>query len=192
MIQIDDAIISRDVFTQHFVCNYDQCKGICCLEGDSGAPLEADEADKMRRYLPLVLPLVSEKARAVLLEQGVSYIDDEHEEVTSLVDGLDCVFAITDSEGRYRCVYEQLYRQGLIDFFKPISCHLYPIRLTRYPSFVAVNFDRWSICSGACKLGKRLQVPVYKFVKEPLIKVFGEEWYGHLSDAAELVKSSDL
>lgn len=188
MIEIEDKIVSGDLFDVLFVCDYDTCKGECCIEGDSGAPLEPGEAEEIRKCLPEVEHLLSPQALEIIRTQGVSYIDEEGDEVTSIVNGRDCVFTTYDEYGRCACALEKVYRAGKTSFLKPISCQLYPIRLTKYPTFTAVNYHKWSICKCALKLGKKLQVPVYQFLREPLIRAFGEEWYGQLEEVAQLLE----
>ena len=189
MIQIDDKIVSQDLFEVLFVCDYDTCKGECCVEGDSGAPLEPGEAEELRRCLPKVRHLLSPAALEVIEEQGVSYFDEDGDEVTSIVRGRDCVFTTYDEQGRCACALEKVYNEGKTTFIKPISCQLYPVRLTKYPSFTAVNYHKWSICKCALKLGRKLQVPVYQFLRAPLIRAFGEEFYTQLEEVAALLKA---
>ena len=189
MIQIDDKIVSQDLFEVLFVCDYDTCKGECCVEGDSGAPLEPGEAEELRRCLPEVRHLLSPAALEVIEEQGVSYFDDDGDEVTSIVRGRDCVFTTYDEQGRCACALEKVYNEGKTTFIKPISCQLYPVRLTKYPSFTAVNYHKWSICKCALKLGRKLQVPVYQFLRAPLVRAFGEEFYTQLEEVAALLKA---
>ena len=189
MIQIDDKIVSQDLFEVLFVCDYDTCKGECCVEGDSGAPLEPGEAEELRRCLPEVRHLLSPAALEVIEEQGVSYFDEDGDEVTSIVRGRDCVFTTYDEQGRCACALEKVYTEGKTTFIKPISCQLYPVRLTKYPSFTAVNYHKWSICKCALKLGRKLQVPVYQFLRAPLIRAFGEEFYTQLEEVAALLKA---
>ncbi len=189
MIQIDDKIVSQDLFEVLFVCDYDTCKGECCVEGDSGAPLEPGEAEELRRCLPEVRHLLSPAALEVIEEQGVSYFDEDGDEVTSIVRGRDCVFTTYDEQGRCACALEKVYNEGKTTFIKPISCQLYPVRLTKYPSFTAVNYHKWSICKCALKLGRKLQVPVYQFLRAPLVRAFGEEFYTQLEEVAALLKA---
>ena len=189
MIQIDDKIVSQDLFEVLFVCDYDTCKGECCVEGDSGAPLEPGEAEELRRCLPEVRHLLSPAALEVIEEQGVSYFDEDGDEVTSIVRGRDCVFTTYDEQGRCACALEKVYNEGKTTFMKPISCQLYPVRLTKYPSFTAVNYHKWSICKCALKLGRKLQVPVYKFLRAPLVRAFGEEFYTQLEEVAALLQA---
>lgn len=188
MLQIDDTIISFDVLEEKFLCDLSVCKGICCIEGDAGAPLEPSEVKILEDILPVIWDDLSDNAKAVIEAQGVSYIDEENEPVTSIVNNAECVFTYTDENGVCKCAIEKAYRAGKIDFYKPISCHLYPIRLQQYKSFTAVNYHEWSICQCARTCGQQAKLPVYKFLKEPLIRRFGEAWYQQLEEAAKLIK----
>lgn len=192
MIQIDDTIISLDLLDELFVCDLGVCKGICCIEGDDGAPLELEEVKIIEDLLPIIWDDLSEKSKAVILEQGVSYIDDENEPVTSIVKGAECVFTYTDENGQCKCAIEKAFREGKTDFYKPISCHLYPVRLQKYDDYTAVNYHRWKVCNCARKLGGKLEVPVYKFLKEPLTRKFGKEWFEQLEIADEELKNTEL
>ena len=183
MLQIDDTIISLDLLDEKFVCDLTSCKGICCIEGDDGAPLEPEEVKIIEDLLPLIWDDLSEVSREVINKQGVSYIDDDGEPVTSIVNGAECVFTFTDADGICKCAIEKAFREGKTDFYKPISCHLYPVRLQKYDEYIAVNYHRWSVCNCARKLGVKLKVPVYQFLKEPLIRKFGTEWFEQLEIA---------
>lgn len=188
MLQIDDTIISLDVLESHFICDLHKCKGECCVDGDSGAPLEKDENDKINEILPAIWDELSPKAQTLINEQGISYTDYDGELVTSIINGNECVFTYFDDEGICKCVIDKAYREERISVQKPISCHLYPIRLQKYRDFTAVNYHKWSVCNAAVKLGKQEGVELYKFLKEPLIRKFGEKWYNELCDAAKLLK----
>lgn len=190
MLEIGNTIVSLDLFTKYFICDYKTCKGICCEEGDGGAPLTAEEDEKIKSILPEILPLLPRKAKEIIEKQGTSYIDEEGDLVTSIIGNRECVFSYRDKDG-WKCAIETAYNAGKVDFKKPISCHLYPVRLTEYPKFTAVNFHKWDICDCALAFGKREKVPVYKFLKEPLIRKFGEEWYAELEEAAEAFYDSD-
>lgn len=187
MLQIDDTIISLDLLDQRFVCDLDTCKGICCVEGDDGAPLEEEEVKIIEDLLPIIWDDLTEVSKVLIKKQGVSYIDSDGEPVTSIVNGEECVFTYTDDQGQCKCAIEKAYREGKTDFYKPISCHLYPVRLQKYEEYTAVNYHQWSVCNCARKLGGKLGVPVYQFLKEPLIRKFGKEWFEQLEIAdAEL------
>jgi len=181
MILIDHTCISDDIEDQLFVCNLEKCKGACCVEGDSGAPLDEAEVAILDEIYPMVEPYLSEEGKKAIAEQGTSTKDFDGDFVTPIIDGRECAYAIYDQKGILKCGIEAAYLDGKIGYKKPISCHLYPIRVTKYDEFHALNYDRWSICSPACDLGKQLGVPVYQFLKEPLIRAYGLEWYGQLS-----------
>ena len=156
------------------------CKGSCCVEGEAGAPLEKDEFDTLREILPVVWDDLSSEAHKVIQRQGVGYIDRSGEIVTSIVNGKDCVFTCYDSNGICRCAIEKAFTEKQIDFRKPVSCHLYPVRVTDYLTYRAVNYNRWKICRSAEKLGEKEQIRLYRFLKEPLIRKFGKQWYDSL------------
>lgn len=184
MIQIEDTLISLDIIEKAFICDLGQCKGACCVEGDSGAPLEGNEFQIIKKILPEIWDDLSPEAQEVIKKQGVGYIDQEGEIVTSIVNGRNCVFTCYDEKGICKCAIEKAYREGRIDFQKPVSCHLYPIRVARYNTFRALNYNKWKICKPAEILGKKAGVPLYKFLKEPLIRKFGEAWYAELEKVA--------
>lgn len=190
MLQIDDTIISLELLEEHFVCDLNSCKGICCIEGDDGAPLEEAEVKIIEDLLPVIWDDISEASKSVINKQGVSYIDQDGEPVTSIVNGAECVFTYTDESGVCKCAIEKAFREGKTNFYKPISCHLYPVRLQKYDEFTAVNYHRWSVCGCARKLGGKLGVPVYQFLKEPLIRRFGSEWFEQLEIADKEFKKN--
>lgn len=180
MLQIQDTIVSFDVLERRFLCDLAKCKGICCIEGDSGAPLEEDEIPILERLVDVVWDQLSEESKAVIKEQGVWYTDVMGDKVTSIVNGKECVFTTIDENGMCKCALEVAYREGRSDFYKPISCHLYPVRLDKVGDNIAVNYHKWDVCKCARKLGSINDLPVYKFLKEPLIRRFGQEWYDEL------------
>ena len=184
MLQIQDTIISFDILEEAFVCDLSACKGICCVEGESGAPVEESEIACLEKALPFVWDDLSPAAKKVIETQGLVYRDAGGEYVTSIVDGKDCVFTCYDENGICRCAIEKAFREGKIDFYKPVSCHLYPVRIRQHNGFRAVNYHRWKVCEAAVSLGKKHGEKVWQFLKEPLIRKFGEEWYEQLSIAA--------
>lgn len=188
MIQIQDVIVSLDIFREKFLCDLDACKGECCVEGDAGAPVELDEVARLEEVLPVVWDDLSPAAREVIDRQGVVYPDCDGELVTSIVNGKDCVFTCYDERRCCCCAIEKAYREGKTNFYKPISCHLYPIRVGHYGPYKALNYHRWSVCRAAVLLGEKEDVPVYKFLKEPLTRKFGEAWYAELETAADELK----
>lgn len=186
MIQIDDKLVSEDVFAEEFVCNLSKCKGACCVEGDIGAPLLKEEAEILERLYPKFKPYLTKEGIKAIEKQGTWEVDpSDGEYVTPMVENRECVYVTFDEKGITKCGIEKAYEDGAIDWQKPISCHLYPIRVTEYRTFTALNYHEWPICSDACALGKELQVPVYKFLKTPLIRKYGEDFYATLCDAAE-------
>lgn len=185
MFQIGETIVSLDIITENFLCDLTACKGECCIEGDSGAPIEDIEVDILNEILPAVWDDLSIKAQKVINEQGVVYKDRDGDMVTSIVDNKDCVFTYYDGAHTCKCAIEKAYKEGKIDFYKPISCHLYPVRLEKYKDFIAINYHRWKICKAAVALGKAEGLKIYRFLKEPLIRCFGEEWYEELCLVAE-------
>ena len=185
MIQIDDKLISEDLFSEEFVCNLAKCKGICCVEGDAGAPLDEDETKILDEIYPKIKSYLRPEGIQAIEEQGTYTLDFEGDLVTPLVNNAECAYVIFDEKGYTKCAIEKAYEDGVIDWQKPISCHLYPIRITEYSNFSAINYHEWDICSDACTLGKELGVKVYQFLKKPLIRKYGEEFYQTLSKAAE-------
>lgn len=188
MILIEDTCISDDVADKFFVCDIEKCKGACCVEGDLGAPLEDVELPILDEIFEKIKPYLSPEGIKAIEEQGKYIKDWEGDYSTTTIDEKECAYAIYDKKGILQCGIEQAYNDGVIDFKKPISCHLYPIRITKYESYHAINYDRWSICSDACALGDKLGVEVYKFLKEPLIRAYGEAWYEQLVKEIEHAK----
>jgi hypothetical protein len=182
MILIENTCISDDIEDQEFVCNLDKCKGACCVEGDSGAPLDEDELAILDEIYPEVAPYLTEAGKKVIAMEGTWTKDSDGDYVTPIINGRECAYAIYDKKGILKCGIEEAYNDGKISYKKPISCHLYPIRVTKYEQYHALNYDRWEICSPACSLGQQLKVPVYKFLKDPLVRAYGEDWYRQLSD----------
>ena len=180
MIEIDNTLITDDLREAYFTCDLQKCKGACCVEGDLGAPLEDDELSILEDIYPKVAPYLSEKGRAAIEQQGTYIKDFEDDFSTPTIDGKECAYAIYDKNQILKCGIESAYNDGEINFQKPISCHLYPVRITSYEQYDAVNYDRWHICNPACSLGQALKIPLYKFLKTPLIRKYGKKWYGKL------------
>lgn len=185
MIILDNAVISDDIKDNFFVCNLNKCKGACCVEGDLGAPLEEEELPILEQIYPVVKPYLSDAGRAAIEKEGTWIKDWEGDYSTPTIGDQECAYAIYDQKGILKCGIEQAYLDGKITYKKPISCHLYPIRITKYEEYDALNYDRWSICADACSLGSELKVPVYKFLKDPLIRKYGREWYDALVEEIE-------
>jgi hypothetical protein len=184
MLEIGKTVISSDLITSCFICNLKACKGLCCVIGDSGAPLEPDEARILEEIFPLLRPYLSAESVKSLEEQGTSVIDMEQDLVTPLNKGKECAFTIFE-EGIASCAIEKAFNEGLIGFRKPLSCHLYPVRIKKYKLFDAVNYDRWEICKDAIVMGNHLNIPVYRFTKDALIRKYGSDWYDLLESSAE-------
>lgn len=188
MVQIGNVLVSLEIFKEKFCCDLSACKGACCIEGDSGAPLTDDEKKEIEKVLPIVKSDLSPEAQTVINRQGVSYYDITDELVTSIVGNRNCVFTCYDDRGCCICALEKAYRDKRSKFFKPISCYLYPIRVAEHPHFIALNYDRWLICKPAVAKGEKENIHVYQFLKEPLIRRFGKEWYDELLQVAEQLK----
>jgi hypothetical protein len=190
MIIVDGALVSEEIFEKKFVCDLGACKGACCVEGESGAPLEAGEVGIIEDALPEIKPFMRKEGIEVIDEMGVFEIDSDGDYVTPLIKGKECAFVNFDNRGTAKCSIEMAYRAGKIDFPKPVSCHLYPIRLTELKDFTAVNYHYWPICDPARACGAKLDVKVYRFLKEPIIRKFGSEFYDRLNAADELLSSN--
>ena len=189
MIIIDKTVISDDLTDNFFLCNLDKCKGGCCVEGDLGAPLESDELKELDEIYEEVKPFLTNAGRAAIAEQGKYIFDEDREYSTPTINGKECAYAVYNEKGILKCGIEMAWQEGKVPFRKPISCHLYPIRITKYDSYDALNYDRWEICIPACELGKKTRVPLYKFLKEALIRKYGKAWYDKL---AETIKQQDI
>ena len=188
MIAIGDTIVSEHLLEKKFVCDLNACKGECCVAGDAGAPLDEDELRKLKEVFPAVKPYMQPEGIKAVEEYGVYVFDEDGDYVTPLIDGKECAFTIFDDKGIAKCAIEQAFYDGKIDYKKPISCHLYPIRITKYKDYDAVNYHKWEVCRAACRCGDKLNVPVYRFLKDPLIRKYGEEWYKQLEMADKMRK----
>ena len=188
ILEVGGVLISSDILTEKFCCDYEKCKGICCVEGDAGAPVTMDEIAAIEDVLDTVWPDLSASAQSVIDRQGVAYTDKDGDLVTSIVRGKDCVFTCYDGDNCL-CALEKTARQKAaanFQFIKPISCALYPIREKNFGNgLVGLNYNRWDVCRDAVEKGKALNIPVYQFLKEPLIRRFGEAWYEELCEVAD-------
>ena len=180
LLEIGDKVVSTQIFERKFVCDLNTCKGACCIEGDAGAPLTLEEVDILEDTLDVIKPYLREEGLKAIEEQGVFYMDQDNEPVTTLVNDAECAFVYFDEKGITKCGVEQAYLDGKSDFKKPISCHLYPIRTKKFNDFTALNYDKWDICATACDCGNELNVPVFRFLKEPIIRAFGEPFFKEL------------
>ena len=187
MIQVEDKIISLDVFEKHFLCDLNACKGACCIEGDAGAPLLQGEKKILEDIYQKIKPYMRKEAVKKIEKDGVSVIESDGELTTTLVNNKECSFVIFE-DGIAKCVIEKAYNDGVINFKKPISCHLFPIRIKEYEDFEAVNYEEIKICKPGCECGSKLKIPLYTFLKEPLIRKYGEDWYKELLEAVRLLR----
>lgn len=190
MIVIDQTLISNAVVEAQFVCDLLRCKGACCEEGDLGAPLEEEELQRIQDNLGGIRPFMTEAGKKLLDQESFFEPDDFNHPVTTTIQGRDCVFAVREN-GILGCAIEKAWLAGKSDFQKPISCHLYPIRVQKHAHYEAVNYHEWEICSPACENGKALKMPVYRFLKTPLIRKYGQEWYDQLEGAALQLKAKE-
>jgi hypothetical protein len=193
MIEVGNVILTDDIKDEYFVCDLGKCKGGCCVEGDLGAPLHDDELGILDDIYPVVEPYLNDEGRKAIEKQGKYILDEDNEFSTPTIGGKECAYAIYDAAGILKCGIERAYLDGKINpiaigYQKPISCHLYPLRITQYEKFEAVNYDRWHICKDACGNGMNLKVPLYKFLRQPLIRKYGEDWYQEL---IEVIKVDD-
>ncbi len=191
MIEIDDKIVSADLLRECFACDLAQCKGICCVEGNSGAPLEMDEVDVLEEEWENYRPYMTPEGIEAVERQGFMVVDPDGDYTTPLVDDAECAFSCEENGITY-CAIERAWKEGKTSFRKPISCHLYPIRLASFSNgSIGLNYHRWEVCRPACECGKRLGIPVYRALKEPIVRRFGEDFYHQLEAAADLLAESE-
>jgi len=187
MIQIGSTLVSDELLTEAFVCDLNACKGACCVEGEYGAPLTRDEANELAALQDQIAPYLSEEGKATIADQGAWVTGEDGDLETPLMPTGHCAYVIEDADKKLKCGLESVHQEGILSFKKPVSCHLYPVRVQQYSSFEAVNYHRWDICGAACTLGSSLKVKVYVFVKEALVRKFGAEWYAALEKAAAVL-----
>ncbi len=189
MLQIQDVLVSEDLFIRSFACDLGKCKGACCVEGESGAPVAEEEKVELEKIQAAIRPYLRKEGIAAIEEQGPYVIDADGDVVTPLRDGKECAYTVFDENGIAKCGIERAYRDGAIQFMKPASCHLYPIRISQVGEMEALNYHRWPICDPALKCGKDLKLPMFRFLKTPLVNRYGESWYAELEDAYEVWKT---
>ncbi|HEX5003359.1 MAG TPA: DUF3109 family protein [Bacteroidia bacterium] len=190
MFAVGETIVSGDLLEKRFVCDLTACKGACCVAGESGAPLEKEELPILKRIYNKVKPFLTEEGKKAIAAYGTHMVDSDGDYVTPLVNGdLECAYTVFEN-GVAKCGIEKAWEAGAVSFRKPVSCHLYPVRIDVRKNMVAVNYHKWDICKAACSLGKKLDVPVYKFLREPLIRRFGRHWYSELEETASVLASS--
>lgn len=188
MIQIDDKVISFDVFRKKYICDLSKCCGECCVEGDSGAPLDDEETTILDEIYPIVEPYLPSESVAEIARQGKWVVDRDGDKVTPIINGRECVYAYHDTDGIWKCAIEKAFLDGKLEWKKPISCHLYPIRVTKYKNFEALNYHEWFVCKPAIELGEQVGTPVYKFLKEPIIRKYGESFYKEMEEVDVALK----
>lgn len=190
MLKIGNTLVSLDMVEKYFCCDLDACLGACCIEGDAGAPLNEEEDRRLKELYEEIKPWLTPREAEVIATEGTSYRDPEGELVTQLVEGGACAYTCIEKGGLCLCALEKARRAGNERLFKPISCSLYPARIKEYDTFTAVNYDRWKICRPAETLGKKKGIRVYEFLREPLVRRFGQQWYDELAlTASEYLKS---
>ena len=187
MLRIGDTIFSLDIIEMKFSCDLQHCRGVCCRYGDSGAPLTDDEVLILDDIYPAVKSFLRPDGISAIIEQGTNTIDIENDKVTPLIDNMDCAYSVFDGEV-LMCGIEKAWSEGKISFRKPLSCHLFPIRVKQFSGFTAVNYQELSICSGGRGNGKHNGIYLYEFLKEPMIRAFGEEIYDKLCIAAGQIR----
>ena len=185
MFQLGKTIVSEELIEKDFVCNLNACKGACCIDGDAGAPLEDKETEILVDIYSKVKPFLSPEGIDAIEEQGAFVKGEDGDWETPLVNGSACAYVIFDANKIAKCGIEEAYNHKRISWKKPLSCHLYPVRVREYTELTAVNYHKWQICDPACELGEELKVPIYKFVKEALIRKFGKNWYAELEEVAK-------
>ena len=184
MLQIGKSLISDDILENHFVCDLNACKGACCVEGQAGAPLEEGELDVLDTLYPKIKPFLRPEGVAAIESQGTHVKGSDGDWETPLINRQECAYVTFDATGIAQCGIEKAYQAEAISWQKPISCHLYPVRVKEYTELTAVNYHKWQICDPACTLGASLEIPIYRFVREALIRKFGEAWYAKLEELA--------
>ncbi|MDR1348512.1 MAG: DUF3109 family protein [Prevotellaceae bacterium] len=189
MIDIDDKLLSSDLFTECFCCDYEYCGGVCCILGDSGAPLEENEKEIIKKNLAEILPYMKPEGRETVENCGVSVIDPDGDLVTPLINGEECAYSFYDEHANCFCSIERAYMDKKIDFRKPVSCHLYPVRVKKTNGTAMLNYDRWSICQCAREKGRNEKIFVYEFLKDAIVRRFGSEFYKKLENIDELIKT---
>ena len=180
LVEIEDKVVSTQIFEKKFVCDLSACKGQCCVSGDSGAPISVEEISILEDEIDKIKPFMTKEGVEVIENQGVFYVDQENDEVTSLIDEKQCAFVSFNKEGVAQCSIEKAYKKGQTTLKKPISCHLYPVRVKQFKEFTALNYNEWDICEPACKCGEKLKIPVFIFLKDAITRAFGCAFFSEL------------
>jgi hypothetical protein len=186
MISLGNTIISDEIFVEKFICDLNKCKGSCCWEGDYGAPLDENELNILVEIYPKIKEYLSDESITQIEEFGhYVYFNPAKTFATPVLNNGACVYLSKGEAGLFECAIQKAYNNGVVDFYKPISCHLYPIRITSYKDYDALNYDRWDICKAACSLGAKEKVPIFRFVKDALIRKYGQEYYDEMENIFE-------
>ena len=193
MFELGKTVVSEEILENHFVCDLNACKGACCVDGSAGAPLQEDETKILKLLFEDLTPFLRPEGVKAIKDQG-SYVKGEDGDwETPLIDKKECAYVVFNNQGIAQCGIENAHKAGAINWQKPISCHLYPVRIREYTMLTAVNYHKWEICDPACSLGNSLKIPIYKFVKDALIRKFGAEWYQELENTAQtLLEGRDV
>lgn len=191
LIEIGDIIVTDELFTQKFVCDIGSCHGACCIEGDDGAPLTMGEVEIMERLLPEVLPYMTEEGKQIVKNEGIYHLDEEKEPVTNLMKDGACAFVYYDEKGIAKCSFESAFRDGKTKWKKPISCELFPIRAKNFEQFTALNYQQIAICEPGRVFGEKLGVPLYQFLKEPITRAYGEDFFHQLEIVAKELENQN-
>lgn len=192
MIAIENTLVSEDILEKKFVCDLLSCKGACCVEGASGAPLEKEEIKILEEIFEEVKPYMEKDGVKAIEKQGFYVIDEDGDYTTPLIKGAQCAFVYFDDKKIAKCAIEKAHKEGKVEFKKPISCHLYPIRIKKTKTYEALNYHKWKLCAPACKNGDALGVRVYEFLKAPLIRKYGEQWYEKIQQAGMIYEQGNL
>ena len=192
MIEIEGKVVNTEIFRRRFVCDISKCKGTCCYDGDSGAPLEKEELDKLAEVYPSVEPFLSDREREEIARQGLWVTDADGDYVTPIIEGRECVYTNREADGTWSCAIEKAFREGKTKWRKPISCFLYPIRVSRSSKHEWLNFHEWEVCRPAIELGEKIGIPAYKFLREPIIEKYGESFYKELETVEQELISQHI
>jgi hypothetical protein len=189
VIEIENTLVSDILFERKFVCNLSACKGACCVQGDGGAPLEKDEKEYLEKNIDKIKPYLRKEGISTIEKLGASLVDKDGDDVTPLVDNQECAYTVFEADGTAKCGIENAHAAGAVDLIKPISCHLYPIRITKVGNYDALNYSKWEICDPACELGKAKNVKVYQFLKSPITRKYGEAYFSTLEEVDKALNS---
>ena len=185
MFELGKTVVSEEILENHFLCDLSACKGACCVDGSAGAPLEDEETETLEGLFKEIRPFLRPEGIEAIEKQGSFVKGEDGDWETPLIDNKECAYVVFSEQGVAQCGIENAFNAGAIPWRKPISCHLYPVRIMKYTKLVAVNYHKWEICDPACSLGEKMKVPIYKFVREALIRKFGKNWYAELEETAK-------